>query len=209
MISLRKPSAQRITAYLAGQRDQPLSYDFCGRSRDLLQAEVPSGFVRDHRRASLGHGDLAWQRAKDAIRTWVMFRNGWTELHAPQGPPQNGNVVGMLVRIAGLWWLNPCRVLYEVDDAGPIKRFGFGYGTLHAHAERGEERFLVEQDAAGEVWYDLGAFSQPRNLLVRMCNPWARHIQLRFGRDSAAAMQRYVSQATQVVAEEASMTSRL
>jgi uncharacterized protein (UPF0548 family) len=96
----------------------------------------------------------------------------------------------MLVWIGGCWWLNPCRVLYEIDEAS---RFGFGYGTLAAHVERGEERFLVEQDADGNVWYDLAAFSRPRHPLVRIFSPLARRIQLRFGRDSMAAMRRYVA----------------
>jgi len=197
MISLRKPSPQCIAEYLEQQRDQPFSYDFHRASRDLLQSPLPGGFVLDHMRVSLGRGNRAWLAAQAAIRNWVMFRNGWTALHSPLGPPKNGNVVAMLVWIAGLWWLNPSRVLYEIEETEPIRRFGFGYGTLHDHAERGEERFLVEQDVEGEVWYDLGSFSQPRNPLVRLFRPWARRIQHRFARDSAAAMQRYVAQSAE------------
>ena len=194
MPMLLKPSPAFIAEFLQRQRTAPLSYDFAGLSRDIPNATTPAGFVFDHRREVIGNGDLAWQRARQAVEEWVMFRNGWTALHWPQGPPRIGNVVGMLVWIGGLWWLNPCRVLYEIDEAGPTKRFGFGYGTLAAHIERGEERFLVEQDAAGDVWYDLSSFSRPRHPLVRLCSPMARRIQLRFGHDSMRAMRQFVSQ---------------
>src|SRR5262245_46391050 len=45
----------------------------------------------------------------------------------------------------------------------PVNRHGFASGTLPAHAESGEERFIVEWDRAdGGVWYDILAFSRPR-----------------------------------------------
>jgi uncharacterized protein (UPF0548 family) len=193
MPMLLKPSPTFVAELLQRQQSAPLSYDFVGLSRDIPNVATPAGFVFDHRREKVGNGEQGWQKAKQAVEEWVMFRNGWTELHAPQGPPRVDNVVGMLVWIGGLWWLNPCRVLYEIDETGPTKRFGFGYGTLAAHVERGEERFMVEQDAAGDVWYDLAAFSRPRHPLVRLCSPLARRIQLRFGRDSMLAMRQFVA----------------
>jgi hypothetical protein len=40
-----------------------------------------------------------------------------------------------------------------VDEDGPIKQFGFAYGTPTEHAESGEERFTVEWNVAeGGVW---------------------------------------------------------
>ncbi len=193
---LRKPSPEFIAVYLRSQRTAPFSYDFQGATQSIPHAATPPGFEFDRRREKIGSGAAAWQRAKQAVRQWVMFDNGWTKLHAPGGPPRVGNVVAMQVWIAGLWWLNPCRVLYEIDETvaeGKMKRFGFGYGTLLDHVERGEERFLVEQDAAGNVWYDLSSFSRPRHPLVRLCYPLARRIQLRFGRDSMVAMRKYVT----------------
>lgn len=196
-MSLLKPSSAVIADRLGRLRELPLSYDFAGLSQQIPDVATPRGFVFDRRYEQIGDGDAAWDRAKQAIGQWVMFQNGWTELHAPQGPPRVGNVVGMLVWIGALWWLNPCRVLYEIDEtiSGGKKRFGFGYGTLVEHVERGEERFLVEQEPDGSVWYDLASFSQPRHPLVRLCSPLARRIQLRFGRDSMQVMRRFVTDA--------------
>ena len=53
-------------------------------------------------------------------------------------------------RAIGLWWLNACRIVYVVDESGPISKFGFAYGTLPGHVESGEERFLIEWDRGDE-----------------------------------------------------------
>jgi len=190
---LRKPSPGSVADYLKRLAAAPLSYNFAGTTRSLPDATTPPGFTLDQRREVIGQGDVAWQCAREAIDRWVMFDNGWTTLHAPSGPPRTGNLVAMLVWIAGFWWLNPCRVIYEIDESGPIKRYGFGYGTLADHVERGEERFMVEQDVEGKVWYDLASFSRPRQLLARIFYPLTRRIQLKFGPDSMAAMRRYVA----------------
>jgi uncharacterized protein (UPF0548 family) len=70
-----------------------------------------------------------------------------------------------------------------------VKRFGFAYGTLAEHAESGEERFTVEWDRDEDtVWYDILAFSRPRNSLARLGYPLSRLLQKRFAKDSKAAM---------------------
>jgi uncharacterized protein (UPF0548 family) len=98
--------------------------------------------------------------------------------------------VAIVARRAGMWWLNACRIVYVVDEPGPVGRYGFAYGTLPDHAESGEERFLVEWDrAAGEVWYDILAFSRPRWLLTRLGYPYMRRVRRRFGRESAAMVR--------------------
>ena len=102
-------------------------------------------------------------------------------------------MVAILARSLGLWWLNACRIVAVVNEHGPVNRFGFVYGTLPDHAGSGEERFLIEWDREeGSVWYDILAFSWPRHVLARLGYPWARRVQKRFGRDSAAAMCRMV-----------------
>src|SRR4029079_18649839 len=88
-----------------------------------------------------------------------------------------------------LWWLNACKIVYVVDEWGPIRRFGLAYGTLPDHAGRGEERFLIEWDQAdNNVWYDILAFSRPNHFLTRLGYPIVRRTQKRFGQDSATSM---------------------
>lgn len=100
----------------------------------------------------------------------------------------------MMGRAIGLWWLNACRIVYVVDESGPITRFGFAYGTLPRHVETGEERFLIEWDRAKNcVWYDILAFSRPNHFLTRLGYPLVRRLQKRFARDSATAMFKTVN----------------
>ena len=77
----------------------------------------------------------------------------------------------------------------HLSTHGRIAR-GVAYGTLPGHLETGEERFLIEMDERGVVWYDILAFSRPRRFLVRLGYPYVRRLQKRFGRHSAAAMQK-------------------
>jgi uncharacterized protein (UPF0548 family) len=128
-----------------------------------------------------------------AIQRWEQFRLGWVEAWSPETPIKPGEVVGVLGHVIGLWWLNACRIVYVIDEGGPVQRFGFAYGTLPGHVESGEERFLIEWDRGeNSVWYDILAFSQPRHPLARLGYPFTRLMQKRFARDSVKAMLRVV-----------------
>ena len=132
-----------------------------------------------------------------------MFSMPWLQLCWPDATMQAGTVVAVLIRHFGFWSLNPCRIVYVLDETAPRRRFGFAYGTLMEHSESGEERFMVEEDQDGGVWYDLLAFSRPRAPLARFAKPLARRLQSRFSRDSKMAMLRAVSGADESAAGEA------
>jgi uncharacterized protein (UPF0548 family) len=110
----------------------------------------------------LGEGEKTFQAAKTALGNWEHFQLGWVEAVPRESLIRAGAVVAVVARVFGVWWLNACRIVYEVNEDGPIRRFGFAYGILPGHAERGEERFVVEWDrGTGGVWYDVLAFSRP------------------------------------------------
>jgi uncharacterized protein (UPF0548 family) len=133
--------------------------------------------------------------AIQAIKNWQMFNLGWVRVWQKDAPIETGTCALVIVRHFGFYSLNVCRIVYLIDDEAPVKKFGFAYGTLEEHAERGEERFSVEwnpQDDA--VHYDLFAFSQPRHPLARLGYPVSRIMQKRFARDSKQAMFAAVNQ---------------
>ena len=115
---------------------------------------------------------------------------GWTSIQPENAPVTPGETVAAVIRHYGFWSLNACRVVYLLDEeADGIRRTGFAYGTLPAHAEIGEERFSIEWRLDDDsVWYDLYAFSRPGHLLARLGYPLARRLQRRFARDSRQAM---------------------
>lgn len=181
----RKPQPSAIRDFLNQQRGLKFTYDAVGATA----SEAPSDFTVDHTRTEIGHGEPAFAAAKAALAEWRQFDLGWIEAWPANTPIRTGEVVSVIARVAGLWWLNAARIVYVVDEPGPERRFGFAYGTLPGHAERGEERFQVEMDAAGRVWYDVLAFSRPRHVLARIGYPYTRRMQKRFARGSAAAMR--------------------
>jgi uncharacterized protein (UPF0548 family) len=113
----------------------------------------------------------------------------------PDAPPAPNQTVLILARAWGLYSLSASRVITMIDnDEGEIRRWGFCYGTLQHHVERGEERFTVEyHQQSTSVWYDILAFSCPQHLLVRVAYPLSRAAQRRFAHDSKAAMLRSIS----------------
>lgn len=197
MFSLREPSAEGIKRCISSQGDSPFSYPEVGATRK----QAPVAYTLDHNRTKLGTGKDTFDRAVAALRNWKQFDLGWVKI-VPQGKPlEEGAVVGILVRHFGFWSLNACRIVYLIDEQGPTKRFGFAYGTLSSHAERGEERFIIEWDSTDDsVWYDILAFSSPNHLLVKLTQPLARMLQKRFARDSLSGMVRAVKRSSSTVA---------
>ena len=188
MFRLTRPTDDQIAAFLAAQRGATFSYGEIGATRGA----PPAAYVVDHNRVRLGVGRSTFDRAVAAVRAWRMSSLGWTSIRPVGAPTTVGTDVAVLVRHFGFWSLNACRVLYRIDeesDANGVRRAGFAYGTLPAHGEVGEERFMVEWHAADDgVWYDLYAVSRPGHPLVRLASPLARRLQRRFARDSMQAM---------------------
>jgi len=185
LFSLTEPSEDEIRRFISKQKDAGFSYPDVGASATT----VPTGYNVDHNRVQLGRGQVTWQRAVEAIRAWRMFSMPWVSLHWPSAPIQVGTDVAVSVRHLGFYSLNGCRIVYVVDEEGPIERFGFAYGTLGEHAESGEERFTVEWNRDEDrIWYDILAFSRPRQMLARLGYPLSRSLQRKFAKGSKLAM---------------------
>lgn len=190
MFLLNKPDEAFIRHFLDKQKGEPFSYPEVGAS----SGSAPGDYIVDHNRILLGAGHETFLRAIRAVKSWKMFDFAWLELYWPDTPIVEGATVGILVRHLGFWSLNACRIVYVIEEKGEVERYGFAYGTLPAHAERGEERFSVEYHPAdAKVWYDLYAFSKPRNALARAGYPVTRLLQKRFARESRKAMLKSVS----------------
>lgn len=190
MLSFQKPSIASIRRFVAEQAKLDFSYSAVGATATT----PPAGFVVDHTRILLGKGEAVFQSGIAALKRWDHFKLGWVDVWSPETPIHSGEVVAVMGRAVGLWWLNYCRIVYVVDEPAPIKKFGFAYGTLPGHIESGEERFLIEwnQDD-NSVYYDILAFSRPNHFFAKVGYPMVRQMQKRFGRDSSGAMKRAVT----------------
>jgi uncharacterized protein (UPF0548 family) len=189
MFLARRPTPTDIERFLDASRLKSLSYAPIG----IASAGSPSYDV-DESAVVVGSGTAGFERAKTALAAWKHFDLGWVEVY-PRGVSLDiGTNVAVLVRHAGCWSLNGCRVVYALGDRAHGPRFGFAYGTLANHAERGEELFEVSLDRASQtVTYRIRAASRPRAALARLGYPLARMLQARFRRDSGEALRRAVS----------------
>jgi len=171
LFCLRTPSVDEIREFITSQQHSVFSYPEVGASAN----ELPNHYSVDRNRILLGTGEVTWHRAVDAIRGWQMFNMPWIRLCWPNTPIQVGRDVAVLVHHFGFCSLNAARIVYVVDEDGAIARFGFAYGTLIEHAERGEERFTVEWNRSeDQVWYSVLAFSVPNKALAKLGYPRGR-----------------------------------
>ncbi len=166
--------------------EETYSYPEVGQSKKAF----PNGYDHDYNEVFLGKGAACFEKAKIAVQNWYMFPDSWTRIYPQEAPIQSGQVVMILFRLLGFWWGNACRIVYTVDTA---HRFGFGYGTLKGHVEKGEEYFGVRLDPDGRVYYEVRAFSRPAVWLTRLSYPLPRLFQGKFIRMSKARMQRMVA----------------
>jgi uncharacterized protein (UPF0548 family) len=81
--------------------------------------------------------------------------------------------------------------VYVLDEPN---RFGFAYGTLAGHPERGEESFVVSL-ASDRVTFDVVAFSRPASALARFGAPVARAVQTRVTRRYLSGLESFVEPA--------------
>ena len=186
MFLRRQPSDEEVRQFIASQQPLPFSYAEVGAT----QTNPPTGYLVDHNRIQLGDGEEVFQRAASALRSWKQFDLGWVSIVPEYQPIEVGTTVAVQARSFGFWSLNAAKIVYVIDEKSEVmKQFGFAYGTLPDHVERGEERFLVEQMEDGSVWYDIYAFSRPQHPLVKLGFPLARMLQKRFARESLAVMK--------------------
>jgi uncharacterized protein (UPF0548 family) len=182
MFRFSEPETAAIRDFINDRQFLNYSYPEEGATRD---GGRPAGYAVDRNRIQLGTGGEVFERAKKAVRDWRMFSLEWVKLCWPFKKIQPGVMVAVVAQHFGFWSVHAARIVYVIDEP---RRFGFAYGTLGDHAEKGEERFLVEWREDDSVWYEISSFSRPNHWLVWLAYPITRSLQARFARESLRAM---------------------
>lgn len=136
-----------------------------------LAAELPEGYGHlrlRHRLSERPYSVDELGRLGEQLLTWQVHRAARVriETSAPVAAPG-----GLVTTLLGLGWLRlsePCEIVWVEREE---QRIGFGYGTLPGHAFVGEESFVLERDAAGDVWFVVDAFSNPAAWWVSALRP--------------------------------------
>jgi uncharacterized protein (UPF0548 family) len=160
---------RRLDELALAARSSPYSYAELGATRESL----PAGYRVDRCSIDLGRGTLAFDRGAEGLRRWQAHLGAGVRVAPENVEIEPGATVAVAVRVAFLTAVAPCRIVYVVDEAD---RFGFAYGTLAGHPERGEESFVVSR-AGDQVTFDIVAFSRPAGALARVGAPIARAVQ--------------------------------
>lgn len=158
-------------------------------ARQAWAGLAPQGLTLRPHRVLLGRGAETFAAAREVIDAWQMFPRAMTTPWPDRLPISVGHDVAIICRTWGLWSILPSRIVAVHHETGDVERFGFTYGTLPAHIECGEERFVVAwYHDTDEVWYELTAFSRNQWWLAKLGRPFVRYQQRRFCAESLKAM---------------------
>jgi uncharacterized protein (UPF0548 family) len=173
---------------LARARQQEVTYPEVGLTRS---STLPVGYTHDKVGLQIGQGDVDWERAKDAIRSWKAHAHAGIAITPSDARIQEGATILASRTFGPVTIVAPCRIVYVTEEA---TRFGFAYGTLPGHPERGEEAFHVILGDDGTVTAEIVAFSRPDDLATRLIGPIARMIQKAATRRYLAGVARHVTE---------------
>jgi uncharacterized protein (UPF0548 family) len=184
---IRRPTDAQLSALLDDQAELPLSYPDGGITK---QAEPPAGYHVDRDQIELGQGRQTFEAAVRHLRDWRVHRQAGLRVVA-RTHAEVGACVALSRSLAPICLSLACRVVYtsEAHD-----RWGFAYGTLPHHVERGEELFIVEEGEGGRVLFSVKSYSRPGHPLTALLGPMARRAQHR-------ATVRYLTAAKALVEE--------
>jgi hypothetical protein len=112
MFTFSEPSDVQIENFLAEQKDLPFSYGEVGASKGA----IPSDYPINHHRVQLDNGENTFVRSKNAIQNWTMYKLEWTRLYPSDTPVVAREVVCVIVNHGFCWSLNPCRIVYTLEE---------------------------------------------------------------------------------------------
>jgi len=173
MPATRQPTPDQLDRFTRSLVSATLTYDvgLLDRIDDLnrLPRTFPRGWFIDRHRVVVGHGTADFAAACEGFHRWKQFGDDWLATGATNPP------------------------IRAQAEVGYAARFGFVYGTVGDHAERGEERFLLELDPNDDVVYSLLAVSRPGRWFSWPGLPITRRTQAKFRHRSSATMTEFIA----------------
>jgi len=151
----------------------------------------PEGFHHDRHETDLGDGREVFERAVKGLKVWESHHLPGVRVFPKGQEIRTGATVVVTLGTPVLALAAPCRIVSVIDDE---THWGFAYGTLPGHPERGEEAFVVSIASDEKVRFAVVAFSRPDDALVRLSGPIGRAIQKGGTNGYLRALQRFVDQ---------------
>ncbi len=142
------------------------TYAETGRTRD---GDLPAGYRHVRREATVGHGEAVFAAVREGMRHWQIHHLAGLRVRGAAEPAVGA---GFSAALGPLWV--PCEVVWLRDEPGA---YGYGFGTVPGHPERGEEAFEVTLAGDGRVGFAIRAFSRPASWYARLGGPIATLLQ--------------------------------
>lgn len=164
-IRVGRPTERELNDLLTAAAAGDVTYDHLGSTVDPGRwPERPS----HQERVLLGRGRQSFEAAGAGLRRWVCHRGIGAAVHPVDAVLRTGESLLVILRVGPVRIVVPNRIVAVVDEPA---RFGFAYGTLPGHHERGEEAFLVDIDPDGAVWGTVRVDAVPATAPARVLAP--------------------------------------
>jgi uncharacterized protein (UPF0548 family) len=181
LLSIWPPSPEALSILVREQGALDLTYGEVGATSAVL----PAGYRHDRGEVDLGRFDEGrFARSALALRQWQAQRGAGLTVF-PDEDVEPGATFALVIRLPAGFVTAAARVVYVVDEPG---HYGFAYGTLPAHPERGEEAFHVERHG-DRLRVRIVAFSRLRNPALRLGAPVGHFLQRRAMKSYLSAMR--------------------
>jgi uncharacterized protein (UPF0548 family) len=122
----------------------------------------------------LGTGQRAFDAAAAALSRWAPQRAIGARVHPPDAPIETGVTVLVVLVLGPFEIVAPDRIVTVVDQPDA---FGFAYGTLAGHPERGEEAFLVRRSHDDVVTATVSVDAGPASFGAHLVAPLVLRVQ--------------------------------
>ncbi|RLN40862.1 hypothetical protein C2845_PM01G01580 [Panicum miliaceum] len=201
-LSLGRPTQEQQKSCIAEAGGFNYDADLCGAARPNSEtsdkAIMERGFFVNRSRVLIGSGADTFVQAKSALLSWRHLSLGWATVE-PETAVKEGTRFCICYKevIPFPWVMLPLQIAYVMHNKpmskGGGSMFALGSGTLQGHVLGGEERFSVEVDEEGRVWYEVVSLSKPAHILATLCYPYVQLRQKHFARQSGQAIRRHLS----------------
>lgn len=124
--------------------------------------EVPPAAQRIESSVRLGTGPGTFSAGRRALRGWRPQRSLGASIRPEGVAPDLAETVVLGFGLGPARLAVPTRIVAVIDEPG---RYGYAYGTLPGHPERGEELFVIDRIGDDEVVLTIRADSEPAGLL--------------------------------------------
>ena len=141
-------------------------------------------------RLVLGDGPATFAAAVHGLRNWACQPGIGALVHPATAHLVVGETLLVVLAIGPVRVIVPDRIVEVIDE--PL-RFGFAYGTLPGHHERGEEAFVVEQRSDGSVQATVRVDATTATVAAKLVGPLVLRFQHVAVRRYLAALAEFVN----------------